>query len=137
MVPRSPRQPWWRRWFGSQAEQIAADFLVRQGHRILARNWRCRSGELDLVTADGEVVVFVEVRSTASADASRPALSVTEAKQQRLTLLATAFLQSQGLLGRPARFDVVCVHWSGEPGEAEVQHFVNAFPAAGSFDAFA
>ena len=65
----------------------------RLGYRILARNYTCPLGELDLVALDGGCIVFVEVRSTGTDDADRPAASVDAAKQRRLTNLALHFLQ--------------------------------------------
>src|SRR5439155_8813704 len=84
----SPLWPWWRRWFGTRSERAAARFLRRRGYRIVARNYTCSLGELDLVALDGRTLVFVEVRSTATEDAERPAASVDPAKQRRLTDLA-------------------------------------------------
>src|SRR2546427_6071349 len=107
----NPRKPGWRRLFGSRSERSAARHLQRQGLTILKWNYRCTHGEIDLVALDGCCVVFVEVRSTAGDDIERPAASVNDAKQRRLTQLALHFLQDHRLLGRPARFDVVAVSW--------------------------
>ncbi|MCS6851957.1 MAG: YraN family protein [Gemmataceae bacterium] len=126
------RWPWWRRWFGSRGEQIAARFLQERGLTILARNFRCPLGEVDLVARDGSVVVFVEVRSTGGPDPERPALSVDATKQRRLTRLALWFLQRHRLLGCPARFDVVTVHWPDGHHQPTVRHYPHAFEAAGS-----
>src|SRR5437660_8903618 len=95
--PSPARKPWWRRWFGSRSERAAARFLQRLGYRIVARNYTCPHGELDLVAVDARCVVFVEVRSTAGDDLSRPAESVNEAKQRRLTQLAVTFLKQHRL----------------------------------------
>src|SRR6476659_8600187 len=101
---RVARWPVWRRWFGTRSERAAARFLRRHGYRILARNYCCPLGELDLVALDQCCIVFVEVRSTGTADAHRPAHSVDLAKQRRLTDLALHYLQKHRLLDRPARF---------------------------------
>src|SRR5205823_868544 len=129
-------KPWWRRWFGSRAERAAARFLKRLGYRILRRNYRCPLGELDLVALDGTTLVFVEVRSTGGADATTAAASVDAAKQQRLTRLALHFLQQHRLLGRPARFDVLAVHWPDGQAAPAVEHFANAFEAVGRFQLY-
>lgn len=130
------RKPWWRRWFGSRSERAAARFLKRLGHRILARNFSCTFGELDLITRDGDCVVFVEVRSTESADTNRPALSVDVAKQRRLTNLALYYLQRHRLLGRPARFDVLAVSWPVGVPEPTIAYYPSAFEATGRFQMF-
>jgi putative endonuclease len=130
------RRPWWRRWFGTRSERAAARFLKRQRYRILARNYTCPHGELDLVALDGDFVVFVEVRSTETADAARPAESVNPGKQRRLTNLALHFLKRYRLLGRPARFDVLAVSWPANQRQPEVFHHPNAFEAVGRFQMY-
>jgi putative endonuclease len=132
----SPRQPWWRRWFGSRSERAAARHLKRQGMRILARNYRCPAGELDLVALDRDTIVFVEVRSTERSDSARPAASVDAAKQRRLTDLALHFLQRYRLLGRPARFDVLIVSWPAQAKEPNIEQYRNAFEALGRWQMF-
>jgi putative endonuclease len=127
------RRPWWRRWFGTRSERAAARFLKHLGYRILARNYTCALGELDLVALDRGCIVFVEVRSTEESDAARPAESVDLPKQQRLTNLALHFLQRHHLLGRQARFDVLAVSWPANQNEPEVVHHSNAFEAVGRF----
>ena len=94
------RKPWWRRWFGSRSERAAARFLKRQGFRILARNYSCPHGELDLVAVEGRCVVFVEVRSTGTDDPGRPALSVDDAKQRRLTNVACTTCKNTACWGK-------------------------------------
>jgi putative endonuclease len=129
-------KPFWRRWFGNRSERAAAHYLRKAGLRIVARNYRCSLGELDLVGVDGNCIVFVEVRSTEGRDAARPALSVDAHKQRRLTNLAVHFLQQRRLIGRPARFDVVAVSWPPNEKDAHVVHHQNAFEAVGSFQIF-
>ena len=131
-VPQA-RRPWWRRWFGTRSERAAARFLKRLGYRILARNYTCDHGELDLVALDRGCIVFVEVRSTETSEAARPAESVNLPKQQRLTNLALHFLQQHRLLGRQARFDVLAVSWPANQREPEVVHHPYAFEAVGRF----
>jgi len=131
-VPQA-RRPWWRRWFGTRSERAAARFLKRLGYRILARNYTCAHGELDLVALDRGCIVFVEVRSTELSEAARPAESVNLPKQQRLTNLALHFLQQHRLLGRSARFDVLAVSWPANQREPDVVHHANAFEAVGRF----
>src|ERR1700722_18885912 len=113
--PSEVRKPWWRRWFGNRAERSASRFLRRLGYRILARNFTCPLGELDLVALDGATVVFVEVRSTGAAETDRVAASVDAKKQKRLTRLALRYLQANKLLDVPSRFDVLAISWP--PGQ--------------------
>jgi putative endonuclease len=137
MAAESPaRRPWWRRWFGTRSERAAARFLKRLGYRLVARNYTCPHGELDLVAVDGRCVVFVEVRSTGSDDTDRPALSVDDAKQRRLTTVALHFLKQHRLLNHPARFDVLALGWPAGRREPTVVHYRDAFPAVGRFQMY-
>jgi putative endonuclease len=132
----TPRRPWWRRWFGTRSERAAARFLRRQGLTVVARNWSCPLGELDLVAVEGRTVVFVEVRSTEGADAEAPAASVDAAKQGRLTQLALAFLHAHRLLNHAARFDVLALSWPPGAREPAITHHRQAFEAVGRFQMF-
>jgi putative endonuclease len=136
MAEASPRQPWWRRWFGSRSERAAVRFLRRQGYRILARNYTCPAGEMDLVALDGPCLVLVEVRSTEQGDVGRPAASVDAAKQRRLTNVALHFLQEHRLLDRPARFDVLALSWPPGRREPVIAHYPHAFEAVGRFEMY-
>ena len=130
------RKPWWRRWFGTRSERAAARFLRARGMRILARNYFCASGEMDLIAADGRTVVFVEVRSTGGSDLAETATSVDSEKQRRLTDVALDFLGRHRLLGHAARFDVLLLAWPEGQREPHIEHFANAFEAVGRFQMF-
>jgi putative endonuclease len=91
---------------GAQAEALAAEFLAGRGLAIVARNWRRRVGELDLVARDGDVLVFVEVRLRQRGDFGGAAASITAAKRARMVAAANAYLA--GLARTPVcRFDAV------------------------------
>jgi putative endonuclease len=135
-LPSPARRPWWRRWFGNRSERAAARFLTRLGYRIVARNYTCPLGELDVVAFDGRCVVFVEVRSTGRDDTQRPALSVDETKQRRLTDLALHFLRQHRLLDQAARFDVLAISWPPAAREPLIVHHRQAFESTGRFQMF-
>ena len=132
----SPTLPWWRRWFGNRSERASVRFLKKLGYRILARNFTCPLGEIDIIALDKKCIVFVEVRSTESTDVSQPALSVNAKKQERLTRLALYYLQKKRVLDHQARFDVLAVCWPSEQKEPTITHFINAFEATGKFQFF-
>lgn len=93
---------------GRRGEDLAAAHLTAHGLEVLARNWRCRHGELDIVAREGAVLVFVEVKARSSTRFGSPAEAVTPAKARRIRLLACQWLAEH----RPAgigemRFDVV------------------------------
>ncbi len=95
---------------GRRAERLALRYLERQGLELIARNYRCRAGEVDLVMGHAGVIVFVEVRSRASPAFVSPKETVDRRKQQRLARVAAWFLSShRGLAAHPVRFDVVSV----------------------------
>jgi putative endonuclease len=136
MSTSSAKSPWWRRWFGSRSERAAARFLRRLGYRILTRNYSCPHGELDVIALDGRCVVFVEVRSTGTEDTTRPAASVDDAKQRRLTNLALFYLQQKRLLDCAARFDVLALSWPENQREPKIVHHIGAFAAVGRFQMY-
>lgn len=94
---------------GRWAEEAAAGHLARSGLVVLARNFRCRHGEIDLVMADGDELVFVEVRFRADERYGAGFETVTAAKQRRLTTAARVYLSRHGVEHLPCRFDVVSV----------------------------
>ncbi|MCP5279051.1 MAG: YraN family protein [Thiobacillus sp.] len=93
---------------GQAAEQAAADYLVSRGLRLVARNWRCKGGEIDLVMRDGPTLVFVEVRARGGMGFGGAAASITAAKQARVILAARHYLMVNGV-DAPCRFDAVLV----------------------------
>jgi putative endonuclease len=110
---------------GEQAELWAADFLQRQGLKLIAQNYLCRLGEIDLIMLDGETLVFVEVRQRSSADYGGAGGSIDRHKQHRLILTAQYYLMK---LHRtpPCRFDVVLMD---DTKGLNVQWIKNAFEA--------
>jgi putative endonuclease len=95
--------------YGAFGEDKAARWYEAQGYEVLARNWRCREGELDLVVRRGRTVVFCEVKARASAAYGAPAEAITPAKQRRLRQLAVLWLRASGVHAPELRFDVACV----------------------------
>jgi putative endonuclease len=121
--------PWWRRWFGSRSERAASRFLRNLGYRILAHNFTCDLGEIDLIVLDHACIVFVEVRSTEADNVRLAAESVDARKQQKLTRLAMHYLQSKRLTDCSARFDVLAISWPPSAQEPTIVHYQNAFDA--------
>jgi putative endonuclease len=115
---------------GKQAEDLACRELRRRGYEILARGYRTRMGEIDIVARDGTTVVFVEVKARRSNRCGAPAEAVTRWKQARIARLALDYLLRRGWLDRPCRFDVVGVLLP-EKEAASVEIVTNAFDVAG------
>jgi len=104
---------------GRIAEDLARDYLLQQGLRLRARNYRSRMGEIDLIMEDQQHLVFIEVRARRLDSFGDALESVTKAKQQKIMRTAAYYLQYHALSDRvPCRFDVVAVqgcpptiHW--------------------------
>jgi putative endonuclease len=126
----------WRRSSGSEplgqrGEAAAARFLETRGYRVLERQLRGRYGELDLVAVDGDVVVFVEVKSRTTLASGHPTEAITPAKQRKVTQSALAYLKRRGWLERRARIDVIAVLWPDSAAKPQIDHYVNAFDSTG------
>jgi putative endonuclease len=106
-------------------ERAAWEAYRRRGYRLMARNWRCPLGELDLVVERDGVVVFCEVKARASSMLGAPYEAVTPEKQRKVRTVAEAFLGTRGSGGR-FRFDVASVRLGGD-GTAEVRVYEDAF----------
>jgi len=118
----------WNRWLGDRGEREAARYLKRLGFRLIVRGYRTSQGEVDLICREGDVLVFVEVKSRRQ---GRPEEAVTPEKQRRLTLAALHFLKHHGLLEQSSRFDVIAIVWPEGRRPESIQHFRNAFEAVG------
>ncbi len=94
---------------GRWGEREAARWYVRRGYQILETNWRCSSGELDLVARRGATVVFCEVKARATDAYGGGAAAVGWAKQRRIRRLAAEWLRTAAVHGVDVRFDVVAL----------------------------
>ena len=95
---------------GAMGEAAAADWLRKKKWKILAMNYRCRFGEVDIIARDGDELVFVEVKLRKTGGYAPAAEYVTYAKQQKLRLAAESWLAENGLEDPPCRFDVAEVY---------------------------
>lgn len=121
LLPASdPRQR-----LGAKGERIAARFLRRHGHRILARNYRCPTGEIDLITSHGDQIVFVEVKTRAGLDLHNSQELVKSAQWNRIERAARFFRLRFSVSSRSSRFDLVAVRWQGR-WKIDVDHSENA-----------
>jgi putative endonuclease len=113
---------------GKLGEQLAKEYLTTLGYVVVNENWRCRSGEVDLIALDGKVLVFVEVRTQRGNGFSygTPQESVHSRKQQQVRKLASIYLSMQGITDREVRFDMISVVLP-RTGTAKIDHIPNAF----------
>lgn len=112
---------------GQEAENLAAAHFIALGYRVLARNYRTRQGEIDLVLEKGLELVFAEVRFRRSAAFGSPEETVVSSKRRKVSLAALEWASAHGRLRRVIRFDVVSVVRRG--GRPCVEHLVDAFEA--------
>ena len=113
---------------GTAAERVAGAWLRRRGLRRLEANYRCRSGEIDLVMQDGAVLVFVEVRYRRTGAFGSAAETVGSAKRRRLVRAASRYLQQHPQwANRVCRFDVISM--SGDERQPEIEWIRHAFEA--------
>ena len=111
---------------GGCYEAAAAAYLEKQGLVILRRNYRCRSGEIDLIARDGRYLVFIEVKYRRDKSCGHPAEAVTPRKQRTISKVASYYLLTHGCgMDTPCRFDVAAVSGDG------VELIKNAFEYQG------
>ena len=111
---------------GQLGEDCAANFLEAAGYTIVARNFRIRSAEIDIIAQRDGVLVFVEVKTRSDIRHGLPVEAVTIRKQKKIISAASVFLQNEKFSECACRFDVVEVFLSGEHVE-EINHIENAF----------
>jgi putative endonuclease len=102
---------------GARAEALAAAYLEARGFAVLERNFRCRTGEIDLIARDGDTLVFIEVRLRRRGDYGGAAASIDGAKQRRIAIAAQHYLARRGAPPE-CRFDVVLLERL-DPGRLE------------------
>jgi putative endonuclease len=111
---------------GRRGEDLAAAFLLHQGYKILHRNWRMKTGEIDIIAEQLGTVVFCEVKSRTSLCYGSGAEAVNVQKQQRIIRTALLYMQHFHLFSQPCRFDVIEILMTSFENPS-VHHIPNAF----------
>ena len=106
---------------GDAGENIAAEFLMKNGYKILNRNFRVKGAEIDIIAIKKNLVVFVEVKARLNLNYGRPSEAVTKAKQRKIAMAAEFFIVKNRLNKNDFRFDVIEI--LGD----EINHIENAF----------
>ncbi len=117
---------------GHIGEDCAAKFLEAHGYEIVARNFRIRSAEIDIIARSDDVIIFVEVKARSNDRHGLPAEAVTVRKQRKIIEAAGVFLQDENFADCACRFDVMEVFMRGELVEA-INHIENAFEVTQEF----
>ncbi len=110
---------------GFIGEEDACRYLTKAGMRILDRNYRTRTGEIDLIARDKGVIVFIEVKSRATLSYGTPSEAVTKSKQKAIVRTAVVYLKENKLLNANIRFDVIAIEDRG------IRHIKSAFDTTG------
>jgi putative endonuclease len=110
---------------GAAGEDVVASWYRERGYRIVARNWRCAAGEIDLLVARGELLVVCEVKARRSSSFGGGYEAVGWQKRRKLRQLAELFLQTSPIAPAAVRFDVASVALA--PRGASIQMFHDAF----------
>jgi putative endonuclease len=117
-----------RKMLGALGEGFALNYLQQHNYLIQAQNWRCRSGEIDLIAIDSELVVFIEVRTrSGSTSFGTPQESVNGMKQRQVRETAQFYALSNNLLHRQQRFDVISIITDKDGRLLVLDHLPNAF----------
>ncbi|MCI7227256.1 YraN family protein [Lachnospiraceae bacterium OF09-6] len=110
-----------RRETGTQYEERAAEYLIAQNYQILERNYRIRSGEIDIIARDGTVLVFIEVKYRKNDESGNPLEAVDIRKQRKIIKVARYYLYQKKYGDVPCRFDVIGICGS------HIEHIKDAF----------
>jgi putative endonuclease len=110
---------------GRSGEEAAVILLKENGYKILARNYKTRLGEIDIIARDKDTLCFVEVKTRLSDRFGLPCEAVSRFKQRQISKAALIFLKEKKLLDEKARFDVVSVLYSQEGQKSDI--IKNAF----------
>jgi putative endonuclease len=121
-TPDMPGNDWNTRAKGASAEDLAAEYLINRGYKILGRNYRVRIGEIDCVASDRDgTLVFVEVKSARTGSCGHPFSWVDAAKQRTLARVAKWYLAEHRIKSCACRFDVIAL------SNGRIEHLRNAF----------
>ncbi|MGK0289466.1 MAG: putative endonuclease [bacterium] len=112
---------------GFDGEKHAAEYLTRNGYKIIARNFQCKLGEIDLIATIDDFLVFVEVKTkTDGKNAVHPLLSITNKKQKQVRKVASYYLALHQIQQQQPRFDAIGVS-KNQTGMFQLEHIINAF----------
>lgn len=117
---------------GSQGEESAVNLLKENGYKILARNYKTKLGEIDIIARDKDTYVFIEVKTRRTDRFGKPCEAVVGVKQRQISKAALTFLKVNNLLNDKARFDVVSIFYSPD-GSVRADLIKNAFELDGHF----
>ena len=119
---------------GRAGEQAVVRFLKQKGCRIVERNYRCSSGEIDIIALSGALIIFVEVKTRSANDSEGEAIEISRDQKRRILRAAAYFLRSRGLRQdeRPVRFDVATA--THNDGQTSIEEYLKGAFSFKKFD---
>ncbi len=120
-----------RIYLGKSGEELAADFLRKNGYQILTTNYKNKLGEIDIIARDQDTFTFVEVKTRMTDRWGLPSEAVSISKQRQISKVAVSFLKENNLLDKKARFDVVTIIYADNI--PEVNLVKDAFELGGNY----
>ena len=115
-----------RKEIGDIGEKLAKDFLKKKGYRIHETNFRCRTGEIDIIARKKDCLAFIEVRTKSSASFGSPEESVSVAKKEKLVALALSYINSHQSLPPNWRIDFIGIELDKKGKARRIEHIENA-----------
>lgn len=112
---------------GSYGENLAINYLVKKNYNLLAKNFRNRHGEIDLIFKESDTIIFIEVKSRYSYHFGLPSESVTYFKQKQIIYISNYFLYKYKLLNHNCRFDVIEIYFNKNNNSYYIEHIKDAF----------
>lgn len=110
---------------GKEGEDVAIQYLMQKGYKIIERNFYCKQGEIDIIARDKKELVFIEVKTRTNAEYGRPIDAITKAKQKHLIRTIEYYLLKHKLTNIPVRIDAIEVY-----KKMQNKYFVNHIPKA-------
>jgi|TARA_B100000959_G_scaffold183119_1_gene191430 putative endonuclease len=110
---------------GKQGEKVAANYLKKNGYKILDRNYHCKFGEIDIIALEGDILTFIEIKTRSSREHIPPEFAVTKHKQSKIKRSACHYLGKHCIENRDCRFDIVAI--TMEKGKKDIVLYKNAF----------
>lgn len=119
------KKPFDRLSTGAAGELVAARYLKSIGFKIIEQNFRCKRGEIDIIARDGEIIVFIEIKTRTPDYLKEPFVSVTRTKEKKILSIADYYLYRNKIKNTRTRFDIISIIL--ETPEPKIKHFRAAF----------
>ncbi|WP_294351820.1 YraN family protein [uncultured Clostridium sp.] len=112
---------------GNYGEDIASNYLLSKNHKILSRNFRCKQGEIDIISKHNNILIFTEVKSRYSLDFGKPLESISSYKLNKIKSVASYYIYTKSLYNINIRFDIIEIYFNYYNNKFKINHIENAF----------